>query len=370
MAPRTRTSTLSRPKGIGRQNNVNIGGGTIQCGVSTISDQTGPGDNAPLNIDTWYFEGGVINKTATSSFVESFDNYTCDVFNTPANFPHGTIPGLLSNAAYAAKLAARTNPSRAYVDVPVVVSELGDVISLIRSTGRGVFRNTHYRRAGNINLSYQFGLLPMISDIRKILNFQEQVDRRVAEIKRLSGPKGLRRTVQLDVARSIATTSKSFQSNYLTINMNCRRESSQIVRGHVRWRPDPSHPLPKSGSAEFRNMIRRTVLGLHVDSSTLWEAIPWTWLIDWGTNIGTYLKAQRNFIPCLPPDIHIMRRTDTDWTWNGKVVGASNPGFCSGGFFHRSAKTRSSAVPALTAQFPFLSGNQLGIVASLAVTRL
>jgi hypothetical protein len=121
-------------------------------------------------------------------------------------------------------------------------------------------------------------------------------------------------------------------------------------------------------------MIQRALLGVTdniIDFSTVWEALPWSWLIDWGTTVGDYLKAKRNIIPAVLQDVRIMRHVRSEWTWS-RVVYATNPeGSMSSGFRVLETKSRSPSTPvAPTAHFPFLSGKQVGILSSLAVTRM
>lgn len=370
MAPRSRTLVMTRAKGTARNNSgtINIGGGTLNCYVSTCDDQTGPGDNAPFSVERWSFEGGLMHKQNLGG--GGFFNYIPDALNVPGNWGHGSVSGLSLDSVYAISAAARSNPSRPYVDIPVAVAELGDLVHLIRETGRGLFSRTAYRRLGNANLGFNFGFLPLVNDIGRILNFQKQLDRRLDEIEVLRGPKGYRRTFSVDRASTTTTINKSMQSNLATYSNVCTRKTSTEVRAHVRWFADPNHPLPPRGSREMRALAQRAVLGLTLDRSTLWEALPWTWLIDWGTNIGNYFKSQRNIIPCLPPHVHIMRHTLTHYTWPSKEFGSSPPGIADAGEFIRESKGRSASVLTPTAHFPLLSGKQVGIVASLAVTRL
>lgn len=369
MAPRNRTLISQRAKGTARNDSgtINLGGGSINCLVRTCSDQTGPGDCAPFNVDGWSFEGGLMHKANPGG--GGFFNYIPDVLNVNTNFPHGTVSGLSLDSVYAVSAAARSNPSRPYVDIPVAVAELGDLIHLIRDTGSRLFHRD-VRHLGHANLGFQFGFIPLANDIARICNFQEQVDRRLKEIEVFRGPKGYRRTFSVDRASTVTTISKSFQSNLATYSNTCTRKTSTEVRAHVRWFADPNHPLPPKGSAEMRARVQNAVLGLTVDSSTLWEAMPWSWLIDWGTNIGTYFKSQRNMIPALPPHVHIMRHTLTHYTWPSKTFGSFPPGIADAGSFTRESKGRSASVLTPTAHFPFLNGKQVGIVASLAVTRL
>jgi len=262
------------------------------------------------------------------------------------------------------QLLQEPNPSRPYVDVPVEVLQIGEIFQLIQKRGASLIKEL-----GRENLRYQFGIKPVVDDVFKMFNFHDQVSRRVLEVKRLQSRKGLRRTViagQSSLASDVLWTQ---QSNGIFLSTRARGNTVFTKKVHCRWLPIGD--LSKMYTpAEMSKLIQRCVLGLTVDFSTVWELIPWSWLIDWGANVGTFLQASRNIIPAQLTTCVVMLHTHTEWSSPG-LTGINN-----GNRYRlqpiqiiREGKTRTSVSPSVTAQFPFLSGNQLGILASLAVTR-
>jgi hypothetical protein len=301
------------------------------------------------------------------------EGYIADYLMQEGSWTHFPPPGMLSNLAYAAKLAARTNPSRPYVDVPVAILELGDITKLVRDSGRNFIQ-----RAGGANLKYQFGIAPLASDLAKLTQFRRAFVKRKAEIERLAGPKGLRRTVDLGAGAHGGTDTRDFQTN-LALVTNRRRNwlTRENVRGHIRWKAAPEFSNLNRASLDSQSMerlIQRTMLGITRyggDLSTLWELLPWSWLVDWGTTVGDYLAAKRNIIPAQLHDIRIMRHLHSEWTWNREVYATNPEGYMTPGYRNLITKNRSPSLPVVpTAHFPFLSGKQVGILSSLAVTRM
>lgn len=113
-------------------------------------------------------------------------------------------------------------------------------------------------------------------------------------------------------------------------------------------------------------LIHRSLYGLTVDASTLWEALPWSWMIDWASSVGDYFKANRNIVPATLMGVHIMRHTKTVHECDAHISGTTT---MEGIRVVKETKTRNPSFVAPAAHFPFLSGNQMGILASLAVTR-
>jgi len=104
-----------------------------------------------------------------------------------------------------------------------------------------------------------------------------------------------------------------------------------------------------------------------LDFATLWEAMPWSWLIDWGSNVGDYLKAHRNIVPAELQSVSLMEHSVTQAHIPASVIGGDL--WISQIDVMKETKTRRKVIVAPTAHFPFLTGNQLGILASLAITR-
>jgi len=363
MAPRTRSMTDVFPQGIRWSTSGTVGGGMVVNRSRTCSDQTGPGDCAPLAISGWNHLGGIINRPVAGTFAWKFQDYVADILLTPANFPHQTIALPYTNVQLATMAAARTNPSRPYVDVPVSILELGDVVSLLRRSGK---QRRFGTKTAQMNIEYQFGIAPLVSDIVKLLNAQDQINRRVLELERLRTKRGLRRTVDVWNG-SVQTVSNKFcQSAGVTISRPFTAYTTITQKVHCRWKPsvDLSY-LSVPGS--MRALATRAVLGLTVDFSTAWEMIPWSWLIDWFTDVGTYLKTQRNIVPATLSGVHVMKHTKTDYSCPDYDSGTGIK--MTGINFHREDKERQPSFVSPVAHFPFLSGRQVGILASLAVLR-
>jgi hypothetical protein len=342
---------------------------TVEGGHAYCADIVGLGDCAPFHTNKLQIDGGRVNVINDPN--NYWENYRVDWLDV-ASFSHlaadfGTDR---LDVDYATQAAARTNPSRPYVDIPVNILELGDVISMIRHRGIGIITNAnelistnrthrHIRNAGRTNLLYQFGIAPLVGDLVKVANFQEQVQNRIRELDRLSSPRGLRRTIALGGWSTQASYDRVMQSHQYYWTDQVRQTTVQIVRAHLRWFPDGSYG--SLSTSDRQRLALRSVLGLTGDLATLWEIIPWSWLIDWGSNVGQFFGATRNIIPATLSGVHIMRETLSRFETSG---GINSPIRVS---LH--SKSRNPSFIAPVAHFPFLTAGQMGILGSLAVTR-
>jgi hypothetical protein len=351
---------------------------TIRTGRKVTQDIVGIGDNEPFSVEEWELvSGGRVNKLkGASSSGRWFREYLADYFTSPtgANFPHLSVTGVASDAYAATRAAAKSNPSRPYVDLPVSIAEMGDIPALIRNGGRSVIA-----QIGSGNLKYQFGIVPIASDIAKMRNFMTAYEIRRKELIRLQGPRGLRRTMTIGTWSRTSVGTATVQSLGVLLHSTITRTTTVEVKVHCRWSlpPDLGGIETHAVSPSMDHLIVDAMTGLGVlkrrpnigSLSTLWEALPWTWMIDWYGNVGDYLMTQRNEIPTLQPICSVMRHTTSTFSGTGDAAGSPVATFTPFEFT-RETKSRKHVAPSITfAGLPILSGKQIGILASLLAAR-
>lgn len=363
MPARERSFTTETPKGTSGRFGSVFGGYPVYSGSNFCGDIVGSGDNAPLTVQHHQYEGGRINRPYQGFFTQYFDNYRCDLLDNSSYFGHLGVAESPSDIGAATNAAARTNPSRPYVDVPANLLEIGDLAHLIK---RKIDPNgSVVPEIGRQHLRRVFGIEPVYRDLQRLANFQQQVSRRVAEIHRLAAPRGLRKTVSIGRYSAQEVQSLIVQSEGLFLGRDFNVNTTEEVKCHCRWLPNIDF-ASLATPAVMDAWARRSVLGVTVDFSTLWEPMPWSWLIDWAFNVGDYFKANRNIVPAVLSDVSIMRHTTT--TAHSEAVSGDDWSLEAISSF-RETKKRSTSFVSLDAHFPFLTGSQMGIVAALAVTR-
>jgi hypothetical protein len=100
--------------------------------------------------------------------------------------------------------------------------------------------------------------------------------------------------------------------------------------------------------------------------------MPWSWLIDWFTNVGDYVAAHNNRLGLKATDIAIMRHTQQFVDHVEKLSGPSDLELLqtSKATWERKRRSRYVGNPVIKFQIPFLDLGQLSILAALAVSRL
>nr|UHM27619.1 MAG: maturation protein [Fushun levivirus 2] len=273
-----------------------------------------------------------------------------------------------SNPYFAVQVLAGTNPSRPMIDLPVSIFELRELPDLVRSLG-----NNLIKRWAKGTLMREFGWTPLASDYNNLLKFAQSTSNRMELLKKLSKAPMTRKVHLYD---SIVTGPKSNWTVNSTpprlfTTVESQTTTTRKIWGYTTWTPDVEQ-FNKIAQYDptFKFLSRKIVLGATVDASTLWNALPWSWLADWFGNIGDYLVANRNLVPCSPDMPAICETITTKCQTAILTCGFADKGSLPS-TFTRLSKNRYRASAALpSAHLPLLTQRQVNILASLAVLRL
>lgn len=331
--------------------------------VSTCIDIVGnyPNPN-PLEIThRRWGKVGTFTRPPQPWVVYSFSNYPFD--NQGINGVHPVSPSIPSVTATITETQARTNPSRPEVSVPGFLGELRDIPGMLHLKG-----NAHAKsRSSSSAVAYNFGWGALISDLLKLADFTEQVDKRLRELEALHSKRGLRRKwtpFDESYAGSSSTAFQTAWSQYISGFTDYVHRTRRW--GSVQWVPS----VPFFGTnGDLAALARRTVHGWGIDggtiSATMWNLLPWSWFADYFFNLGDYLDSQRNSVGAIAQIGCVMTLRST--TWKQRIVSVSSPEISvTPGYFTFEQKFRVLASAGLSATVPFLSGGQLVTLASIA----
>nr|UJQ85143.1 MAG: putative maturation protein [Leviviridae sp.] len=336
----------------------------------------------PLDLSHRFFAPPLINgwNGKTGSLKREFINYPVD-YPAEVAVP---VPGFgpfsgSSDAALATEVAAKTNPSRAHVQLPVFWAEAREFPRLLKQTGDLLNRSFKAARSNrlkdfnprdlaNANLAMQFGWAPLIGDLGKLLNYQKSVEKRLDELIGLNQKGGLkRRRNEPQQTLTQGPYSKTLNSYGGTVHGDEYTLQTRDRWVTIRWKPNSLFPKP--GDPKFVKKFYTYYLGLDPSQQiqNLWDAMPWTWLIDWFSTTGDFIQASNNSIAYIS-NINVMThyQATTTWTPTSWMYYVS----VEEGVFKRERKMRSQHYPSLVASLPILSNRQLSILGSLAVTKL
>lgn len=326
-----------------------------------IIDWVGPGDGYNLDIIKITASGGIINHSTSGNISgRRWTNWQASRLSSPTDplYTHVEHPDQPSNAALATECLKMTNPSRPFVDLGIMIGELRELPLLIQRGGENLAR-----KYGQQTLSREFGWKPLVSDLFKLRSLQLEILKRIEEINRLESEGGLKRTVTLWRGSNIQSNDVITQSgDKLTVHHYLDYATQTEIKGYVCWTPT----FPNIPAGRRLAKVLDVLLGLRIDASTLWNLIPWTWLIDWFSNVGDILEASRNTMDATHTSVQLMTHSTTT------IQGPSNYAEGTISSFHASLETkqrRTSSGTALDASLPFLDNRQISILGSIGVTR-
>lgn len=212
-----------------------------------------------------------------------------------------------SDVEFVTRAFADTNPSKADFDAAVFIGELKDVPGLLRNAAQKLSKF-----GANEYLKFEYGWKPLISDMRKLMRSMLYLERRIDNLRRLREKHVIRRHYRppnrFDAAWTTHSRWESSLGSLFPIEGEQRVDTERWCI--CSWISDDfdKGALPVTDQ-ELMSTARRALLGGTIDGSTLWELMPWSWLIDWNTNISEFLQSQRNVVGASPGPSCLMKHT-------------------------------------------------------------
>lgn len=273
------------------------------------------------------------------------------------------------------RLRAGTNPGRATLSLYAAIAELRDLPRMLRTKmlvqaakNPKSFGKKGPRNAGSLYLEWKFGWEPLIRDLSNLMNAVDQIDPRIKEVIALHSNGGLRRRLRLGNSGQMSESGPHFFHTIGTklFGFKSKSVTTGEMWGTVRWLPSQLPGLitpPPSRKLVYDAITGKS--GNHI--SDVWQLLPWSWMGDWFSNMGSFLEAHANRIPCVATEVWIMRhqRTVTSWEradsqlWAAGGTGSST----------YETKERLAGNDSLSVYLPYLNGGQLSILGALASSR-
>jgi hypothetical protein len=264
--------------------------------------------------------------------------------------------------AYVTGVRAHTNPSRPEVSVPNLLYELKDIPEMLHLKGKEHAKS----HPSNSAVEHNFGWNLLFQDLTRLLNFTAMVDKRVKEIN------GLYKNGGLHTGQKISDL--VFQERRDGIELNSIPYITAYVLGtthdhtwgSARWKPD-SVDIPSA--EELRSKIGFAIHGWDVSAgglaSTIWEALPWSWFVDYLGTVGDFLQGSRNAIGASATDLCIMRHIKT--RWHSFPTAVTSGYTVKPGIFEFHDKVRQLGTPSpFAGSLAFLGTKQLVTLSSIA----
>lgn len=259
------------------------------------------------------------------------------------------------------KAVANLNPNKPDVDIPLFIFEMKDFPEMLKNLGDVLSSRKKLPVVPETALAYQFGWAPLISDLKTLLNLQKSIERRKALLQSLAGGAHFSRRLtpkNNEIAREVIKGG----GNYFDVGFSdfaFTADVETVAHQKVWYTANGKLTTPLPPADQLYDTSKWLTLGINVSTSTYWNSVPWSWLIDYFSNVGDFLNASRGTIGFTMSDICVMSRLEivSKLTNVGGKGGISATGGTRKGTY-KQRRAYSLAFPWVTTK-PFLSNGQV-----------
>lgn len=279
-----------------------------------------------------------------------------------------------------------TSPSSSTADLSVFFGEfLRDGLpSFIGKTitKPGLSKRQLARKGGAEYLNLQFGWVPLIKDVEKMLHVVKNSYKILAQYQRDAG-RHVRRSRSYEVQKRTIDPGVQLTTSYFAASQDPVKalltpnfSTSVLSEERVKFSGAYTYYIPVDdsllGAAAKYATLADKLLGIKLTPDRLWNLTPWSWLTDWWFEIGTALEA-RTALSINGQFLqygYLQRRTDVVKTYNY----AFRPHWGSA-YVNRTAifrVTRKERIRANPLGFGFtddaISASQMAILAAVGIS--
>lgn len=334
------------------QSTTNVGTCTYSSGNESIVYDSGKrkgkhrhSNRCHHNVSSFRYGGSILG---TEQLVRKSDNwyylyqkpqkYACDAKGVVL----GTVKGLSNYPNYLVSVGDELacinkafqviRPDLTSLSVPNFLLELTDIKSLWLSAKKN-WSLLNKLRLENINayrkylllkkvpmqviedqIAYKFGLKPIVGDLKAMLDVIMNIQKKLEDFESKCGT-----IIKGDTSVFNASAGGSGNLDYPAVGskINYQWSCTQKVRGYIAY--SPQFPAVWNG---YDRIIRvyMDALGFELNPRIIWDAIPFTFVLDWFFGIGSWLdrfKIDALELPISLVDCSLQIKTElkVDWFW-------------------------------------------------------
>lgn len=265
-------------------------------------------------------------------------------------------------------------------------SELNSLVSLGELLSERKFFSTPGAALSDANpggefLNYQFGILPVVSDVKAFHKALSDAEATIAQYRRDSGRKIRRKagpyTIKDETVVTTGTGALLSPNHSITGWLNGGSwKSTKNIKREVWYSGAFKYYIPENLSRLEELLFEwNRSYGIVPDPSDIWELLPFSWLTDWFTNSGNmvnhlFLQASEGatqiygFVMC-----HTTVVNTVTWTGTVQMNSVSQP-FSVSWEIREDIKQRQRVLPfGTTYTGKELTARQLAILGALGIAR-
>jgi hypothetical protein len=237
-------------------------------------------------------------------------------------FSHVFPLSMVGPLDYVNKALSRRNPNRPKTDFVVSALELREFPRMIKHVGdaltSGLSIPSVVSFGGSAPISWTFGWEPLINDLKQLFNIAKAVEEKAKMLKKLKS-RVVTERFQLDDREATDLGSwREAGGNFYRLK-KVTKLKAWCQKKHT-ITPNPLDRFISSGDSQvFANNLEGTDEAI----ITVWNALPWSWLLDYFVGISDFLEATGNRIPGYQvTELCIMRSLETQYSFD---IGDQHP---------------------------------------------
>ena len=206
----------------------------------------------------------------------------------------------------------KLRPDLTTVDIPNFLLELDDVTSLVKVWKK---KNSLAKNVAGAHLNYKFGWRPTIGDIGDAINGLVTFRNKLAAFKNAIG-----KTIQVSCSIPTAlptsatgTLAWPSGSHQVSWSASCTRS----CKAYLAYKPQ----MPAVLNSAYESVLGvLDSLGFELNPRIIWEAVPFSFVVDWFFGVGTFLqrlKIDALELPIVLVDgfLQYKETLHIEWSW-------------------------------------------------------
>lgn len=240
-----------------------------------------------------------------------------------ARLPH--IDFLYERGATAIADTIPTNPT---VSVAASIGELREGLPSL--PGRSVLKSgVSPKNISDEYLNYEFGIKPIIGDVRKFTKARQEAEKRLDQLYRDSGRLVRRKRSFPRLSTTTSETTKGTIYPYgpgltgFVVDSPATLTVTTTVTRDVWFSGGYTYLFPRQDGFHQKMKELEKVYGIIPDITDAYQLTPWSWAVDWVSNLGSLVQNLHAF----SQDNLVLRygyvmcttRAETTATWSGRL---------------------------------------------------
>jgi hypothetical protein len=218
--------------------------------------------------------------------------------SNPPNRPSVFAPTTSALLALGTTAIARTTPTNPAFDAAQFLGEaLQDGAPAMIGASTWEAKTLRAKQSGSEYLNYEFGWLPLVSDIRDFAYAVSNSADIIDKYRRDSGHL-IHRQFHFPVTEErVATNSNQFIKTAGSKNVGSAMEGRGTLKLTRTWFSGAYKyylPVGSDAASRFRRYksYASKLLGVRLTPEVLWKVSPWSWAVDWKTDVGDVIHNQ------------------------------------------------------------------------------